>query len=235
MDVDGTYHNLGVFFDRVRPAVAPGERRQPQDRSAHEPPGNRQPVAHHQRLLRGHHLRLRGQPDAAARRSGRQGRAPSRAAGYGGCEVKKMQLLPIGLGAAALVLFAPAAGAGAGNAGQGEVVAPATGDTVQEPVAPPLDLSLRRCPGRATSTAAGPPRPVRQPASSPVGPANRDRRAQARHRGLPDPGGRAQGDRADAAGSSSRMLLGTDGKSYFVKSRPAPVRRRLVARSTRRP
>ncbi len=53
-----------------------------------------------------------------------------------------MQFLPIGLGAAALVLFAPAAGLAQEMPEQGEVVAPATGDTVQEPVAPPLDMSL---------------------------------------------------------------------------------------------
>jgi Tfp pilus assembly protein PilP len=56
--------------------------------------------------------------------------------------MKKPRILAMALGAAALAVFVPAVTFGQEMPEPGEVVAPASGDIVQEPVAPPLDMSL---------------------------------------------------------------------------------------------
>ena len=67
IEVEGTYHNLGCFFDRVSRLLAAGQRGQPEDQGAAEADG----LQHDHRRLRGHHLRLRG--DAAAPPPGKPG------------------------------------------------------------------------------------------------------------------------------------------------------------------
>ena len=66
MELTGSYHNLGLFFDRVSRLVAARQRQEPQGEDLEEA----EPEQHHRRRLRGHDLRLPGRAPAP-----RQGRA----------------------------------------------------------------------------------------------------------------------------------------------------------------
>ncbi len=64
IDVEGTYHNLGMFFDRVGRLLAPREHGQHQDHGPRSADG----LQHDHGLLRGHHLRVRGRSPSGPRR-----------------------------------------------------------------------------------------------------------------------------------------------------------------------
>ena len=62
MDVEGTYHNLGMFFDRVGRLSRLVNVGNLQDQD----PGHAQALEHDPGLVRRHHLRLRRGPPAGA-------------------------------------------------------------------------------------------------------------------------------------------------------------------------